>query len=378
MAGLYLHVPFCNQRCTYCDFYFVTSTRLQKRYETALTREIELQAGLYPSASFSTIYLGGGTPSLLPAGTIYALLEQVGEHFVIEEGAEVTLELNPEDGDLDYLKAIKEAGVNRLSIGVQSFDTSVLKWMNRPHTAAESVSVLEHALTAGFENMTADLIFGVPGQSLDAWQNELLRMIALGIPHISAYSLTLEPRTPYWKQVEKGVTLPPEENLMADCFMVADELLGRHGFEHYEVSSYARPGCRSRHNSAYWKHHNYLGLGPSGHSFWWSDGVAHRWYNVRNLNKYIALLEQAAIQPVEKEALSTEQLADEYLLLRLRTSDGLDLDYFKEKYGPDLLDSRKEELDWLQKEGLVSVEDSCLRLTTSGLVVADTITQKLL
>lgn len=378
MSGLYLHIPFCKQRCIYCDFYFVTSRRYLQSFTAALKRELAYwSARLGPMPALETIYFGGGTPSLLPTETIADLLDTVHRHFDTAGVEEYTLELNPDDVDGTYLKDLRQTGINRLSIGVQSFFEDDLQWMHRAHSEKEARDIVDRARSAGFENFSVDLIFGLPHQDHATWDANLKRAIALDIPHLSTYSLTVEPRTPLFKQVAMGKQPDVADHTLAYLYQKTMDTLRAAGYAHYEVSSFARPGYRSRHNQLYWNHTNYLGVGPSAHSFWQShNGPAQRWANVRNLKQYLAWQGGDAPPAQERETVSIQALADEYVLLRLRTRDGLNLQTLQETYSAHLAPAA---IRPLVEEGMaVQPTPDMLQLSDRGMMLCDAVTARLL
>lgn len=380
MAGLYIHVPFCSQRCSYCDFYFVTTARSHAPFVEALRREIELVAAEYAGREpIRTIYFGGGTPSLLDPGDLATILDAVHDAFDTSSVEETTLELNPENGSESYLRDLRSLGIDRLSIGVQSFFDQDLGLMNRVHSAEIARQVIGNVHSVGFESFSIDLIFGLPDQPAEYWSANLEIANALEIPHISTYSLTLEEGTPLWKSVQRGVTEPADDDVVTDRFLFAMDYLASHGYEHYEISSFALPGHRAVHNHRYWEHANYLGFGPSAHSFWWQGLPARRWQNVRNLKRYEALLMQHVAPVEQREKLSLDMLADEYIMLRLRTDGGLDMDELEDRYGVDLLIERVDDLAHLEKgEFIHPIRNRRIRLTDVGKTVADSVTARLL
>ncbi len=380
MAGLYLHIPFCTQRCVYCDFYFTTTRASHASFVNALCAELEYYAAEYAEREpVETIYLGGGTPSLLEIDDVARILHTIHQHFDTDPLRETTIEMNPDDADLEYLRSLRSVGFDRLSIGIQSFYPSDLEFMNRSHTPEQAEAALEHAEKAGFDNLSADLIFGIPDQPEEYWYANVQRLIRLGVPHVSTYSLTVEERTPLHKMVQRGLVQPtPEEELEARYRFTMD-YFREHGYEHYEVSSFAKPGKRSQHNQIYWNHSNYLGFGPSAHSFWWRGLPASRWFNEANLRRYEALLQQHTLPLGGKEDMSLDMLANEYILLRLRTSDGLDLDRLEQRYGVDLLYEKEQTLVEMEDEGYIDpAGDRRVRLTDSGKLLCDAITTRLL
>lgn len=380
MAGLYLHIPFCSQRCSYCDFYFVTTAMSQDRFLKALVYEIQHYGREFGSKeALETIYFGGGTPSLLPAGSVRILMDTIHESFDTSDLQETTFELNPENGTPAYLDGLLRAGITRLSVGIQSFFDRDLEQMNRVHDSGQAREVLRHVNGAGFDSYSMDLIFGLPDQPSEYWAANLEIAASFDVPHISTYSLTLEEGTPLWKQVQRGQVQPQDDAAHADAFEFTMDYLMKRGYEHYEISSFARDGHRSRHNHRYWDHTNYIGCGPSAHSFWWTGLPARRWANVRNLKRYEALLSQHVPPLEEREHLSLDALADEYILLRLRTADGLDLSELERRYGVDLLSEKVSELAELEQSGLIHpLRNHTVRLTNPGKTLCDSITSRLL
>jgi oxygen-independent coproporphyrinogen III oxidase len=330
MAGIYIHVPFCRQACHYCNFHFSTNLALQNDFTVALLKEIELRTDYLNQETVETIYFGGGTPSLLPASAIGDILESVCSRFTISPNPEITLESNPDDMQPDRLKAWKEAGVNRLSIGVQSFFTEDLLWMNRVHDAEEALRAVGQAKSVGFDNFSLDLIYGLPGLTDENWRKNLHTAISLEPAHISCYALTVEPKTALFKMIELQKIPAVEPEKQASQFLTGIQELESAGFEHYEISSFARPGKRSRHNSAYWQSKKYLGFGPSAHSF---DGVSRQW-NISNNALYIKSLKAGRLH-FESEKLHPRDILNEYIMTSLRTMEGLDLQYVSAHFGKE-------------------------------------------
>ncbi|QXD15928.1 radical SAM family heme chaperone HemW [Rhodocaloribacter litoris] len=380
MAGIYLHIPFCTQRCSYCDFYFVTTQKSHTSFVEALRMELEHYALEYGRREpIETIYFGGGTPSLLHLDELARILDTIHTHYDTASVSEVTVEINPEDVDLDYLRGLRDLGVDRLSIGIQSFFDADLAFMNRCHDAARAEAVIPLARRAGFDNFSVDLIFGLPDQPPEYWAANLEKVVRYEVPHLSTYLLTVEERTPLFKQVERGLVKLPEDEDVADLYRFTIRYLQEHGYEHYEISSFARPGRRARHNQLYWTHQNYLGFGPSAHSFWWKGLPATRWANVRNLRRYEALVRQRYAPIDFREQLDLDTLANEYIMLRLRTADGLDLDHLEARYGVELLVEKVDELAWLERQGYIApIRNSRVRLTELGKTLCDTVTEYLM
>lgn len=319
MAGIYIHIPFCRRACHYCNFHFSTSLRYKNEFIAALLKEIRLQQHFPGLATISSLYFGGGTPSLLETAELTELISAVRSHYQLLPDAEITLEANPDDLTEEKLEGWRSAGVNRLSIGVQSFFEEDLRWMNRAHTATQSIAGLELALRY-FDNITIDLIYGTPGLTDEKWQQNVLQAITLGIPHLSCYALTVEPKTPLDKLIRQEQYENVNPDQQSAQFLLLMQWLAEAGYEHYEISNFARPGWRSRHNSSYWQQQPYLGLGPSAHSY---TGTERQW-NIANNNTYIKALEEDRI-PYEKEILTPVQQLNEYIMTSLRTMEGLDL-----------------------------------------------------
>lgn len=371
MAGLYLHIPFCKQACSYCDFYFVTRQQHKQDFVDELIREINSKRNSrFTEEPIQTIYFGGGTPSLLTPSQVGSILEAIDSVFELDL-KEVTLEMNPDDVTKEYLSGLRSAGINRASMGVQSFDPELLKFMNRAHTSDEALKCLELLKSSRINVFTADLIYGNPGQTLESLEKDIDTLLQFDPPHISAYSLTVEPQTRLGKQVELGRIAPPEDDTVSDHFDLVVEKLKDAGIQQYEVSNYARPGKEALHNSSYWSHENYLGLGPGAHSFCWDEGrrSARRWSNKPDLRSY---LKQGWETPFEPESLDLADLAEERLMLGLRTKKGLSPGELKSHYHFEFNSAQKQYLQKLETEGK-AVLDERISLTRSGLKIADSI-----
>jgi oxygen-independent coproporphyrinogen-3 oxidase len=367
IPGLYIHIPFCVRKCAYCGFYSVTDRSLIPGYLAALRREMDLYRGW--AASFDTLYIGGGTPSVLSSEEFEKLLSDIRTAFTITKDAEITVEANPADIDTGLLTALCCAGVNRLNIGVQSFNDGILTFLGRRHDRERAVSAVRTARIAGIENIGIDLIYGIPGQEMPVWLSTLREAITLDCNHLSCYQLTLEEGTPLAEKCSRREIKFPGESLQADFFFNTAEILEDNGYAHYEVSNFARPGRESRHNRKYWNHVPYLGLGPAAHSF---SGRERRW-NRRAINAYICDLESGQ-KPVEsREILNDEQLCLEALFLGFRTRRGICLETFKIRYGRDLLTENRDVLKRLSVKGLLEICDGCLRPTPAGMAVADSL-----
>ena len=376
MSSLYLHIPFCEHKCIYCDFYSIAPNEKPDSYNTLVVRfleglrqEIELRSqDSHFKESFETIFFGGGTPSLLSPSIVGEILDLLSGKFSVNAGAEITLETNPGTVDLATLRDFRKAGVNRISMGIQSFYDDDLKFLTRIHSAAQAKECVRNAFEAGFDNVSFDLIFALPNQTRERWQSNLNQAMELNPTHISCYSLIVEPNTPLQRMVEaKQVTpLPVEED--AALYELTMEFLGAHGYTQYEVSNFAKQGFKSLHNSNYWNHKNYLGFGPSAHSFW----NGKRWWNVANIVNYLDRVEANAVPVAGEEILTQEQLMEEEIFLGLR-SEGVDVAGFRRKFEKDLLADHRPTIDALVDNGLALLEDNRLRLTSKGYSLCDEI-----
>jgi oxygen-independent coproporphyrinogen-3 oxidase len=375
MPGLYLHIPFCKQACHYCDFHFSTSMGLKGQFVEALLREMELRRAYLPGpdAPLETIYFGGGTPSLLTGEELNQIFATIQANFQVSPQAEITLEANPDDLTPDKLAVLAASPVNRLSIGLQSFHEPHLRLMNRAHSAQESWQAVQRAQAAGFENISVDLIYGVPASSHAIWEADLARLFELNVPHVSAYALTIEPDTAFGRRLKKGTFVAPPEEFVAQQFEILLAQLQAHGYEQYEISNFCRPGRESRHNANYWRGVPYLGLGPSAHSF---NGHS-RQYAVANNPQYVAAVLERGEVPATIELLTPLDQANEYLLTTLRTSRGCDLRHLRDALGLDLLATRPDYLRSLTTQEMATLKNDVLRLTDAGKLLADHITLEL-
>ena len=370
VPGLYIHIPFCLSKCHYCDFYSLTSISAVPDFLDALFKEMEMYRNRFNS--FDTVYIGGGTPSLLSPQQLENILVRIWGNFDLISDSEITVETNPADLNRSYLESIREIGINRINIGVQSFDQKVLNFLGRRHSLMQALSAVEASRKAGFHNIGLDLIYGVPGQSIDSWLDTLKQAVAFSPEHLSCYQLTLEPKTPLGKRYQAGEFSIPGEELQYEFFMKTSQFLEGAGYIHYEVSNFARgTELASRHNQKYWDHSPYLGLGPAAHSF--QDN--QRWWNHRCLDQYLAAINAGNLPIEETETLTMEQLRLEALYLGLRTKKGVCLQDFKNRYNCDLFTEKKKMLDKLQEEGFISIQEGHLSPTPTGLAVADSLSQ---
>ncbi len=383
MAGIYIHIPFCKQACFYCNFHFSTSMAHKAEMIQALIKEIELKgliAGeeeeettmLTENEQLETVYFGGGTPSLLSENKLIFLLNAIHKNYKIAPDAEITLEANPDDITTSKLNIWKSAGINRLSIGIQSFIERDLLWMNRAHNATQAMDCIHLAREAGFENFSIDLIFGTPNLSDEEWRQNVKKVIDLNVPHISSYALTVEPKT----ALQKMIALKKKEDINTDIqaaqYSILMQMMRQSGYEHYEISNFAKPGLRSRHNSSYWQGQKYIGIGPSAHSY---NGKMRMWNKANNVF-YIKSLEQDII-PFEKEMLTETQKMNEYVMTSLRTIEGLDLNFVEQHFSH----KEKTRIENLLKEKIKKenyfIQNNKVILTDEGKLFADAIAVEL-
>jgi len=365
-AGLYIHIPFCVKKCSYCAFYSISSVSLVSDFLEALFKEME---GIpHKFGQFDTVYLGGGTPSILRPHQLREILQRVRNHFDLQSGAEITIEANPGDLDKPFLQELVAMGFNRLNVGVQSFDRKVLQFLGRRHSLQEALAAIEHSRRAGFHNLGLDLIYGIPGQGMESWLASLAQAIDFAPEHLSCYQLSIEKNTPLEKELERRKFSIPGEERQYEFFIKTAEFLENSGYLHYEVSNFAK-GSKyfSRHNQKYWDHTPYLGLGPAAHSFLGNQ----RWWNYPTLHQYLAEIQQGRLPIQAAEILTPEQLRLEAIYLGLRTQKGINVKGFLENYKYDLLSERKGLLTKLQQEGFLAIEDDRLYPTRAGLAVAD-------
>jgi oxygen-independent coproporphyrinogen III oxidase len=368
LAGIYVHIPFCKQACHYCNFHFVTSLRYKNEMLSALLTELELRKDYAEGETIETIYYGGGTPSLLSVPELMSLTERVHALYPVISDAEITIETNPDDISDDQLTGWKSTGINRLSIGVQSFFDEDLRWMNRAHNAQQAIAHLELA-KYHYDNISADLIYGTPTLTDERWKENVERMIAMNIPHLSCYALTVEPRTPLHKMIREHLSEDVDPSKQSGQFLLLMEWLVKAGYEHYEISNFAMQGYRSKHNSSYWSGKKYIGIGPSAHSY---DGENRQW-NVSNNQVYIERIALGEI-PAEKETLTGKQKLNEYIMTSLRTIEGLNLDKVHEMRdtGLDDADNKiKEAATTYIKRGWMVEQKHSLVLTREGKLMAD-------
>jgi len=372
MAGIYLHIPFCKQACHYCDFHFTTSLKYKDELMKAMHRELELQQNYLAGQKVETIYFGGGTPSLIGAASIEQFIDKISSLFPVIPDAEITLEANPDDLTAAAVQAFRKTSINRFSIGIQSFFEEDLRWMNRAHNDSEAESSIKRVQDAGFENITIDLIYGYPLLSDEKWKVNLKTAIHSAVPHISAYSMTVEPQTALAAFIRKGKQQDMNEAQSAAQFSQMIELLEQSGYQQYEISNFAKPGHYSRHNTNYWKNVPYLGIGPSAHSF---NGHTRQW-NISNNSKYIESLHKASL-PAQIEELSLNDRYNEYIMTSLRTMWGTSLVKIEQDFGHDYHGSMIKNLQKFLKKELIIIENETVKLSASGKLFADKIASEL-
>ena len=374
MAGIYLHIPFCKQACTYCNFHFSTSLKMKDDLLRALIEEIRMSKEVLADEKVETVYFGGGTPSLLSADELNRIFDALQETFSIENLKEVTLETNPDDLSTAYVKSLRSTPVNRFSIGVQSFREEDLRYMNRAHNAQEADAAIKRAQDAGFTNLSIDLIYGTPGLTDVAWKENLDKLKELSIPHFSSYALTVEEGTVLHRNILKNKTAPVDAAQSAGQFGVLMERVAEMGYDHYEISNFALPGMYAIHNTSYWQGKQYLGLGPSAHSF---DGKRTRSWNVANNPIYIKLILEEKKIPRESEHLTDMQRLNEYIMTSLRTMWGCSLVYVARHWGDNAAKDLKISAQEFMDKGQMIIKDEALLLTNDGKFFADHIAGEL-
>ena len=372
MASIYIHIPYCKQQCSYCNFHFRISQKDKVEILKCINLELEMRQTYLKNKTINTIYFGGGTPSILSKSEIKFILDSISNIYKIKENAEITLECNPDDLTENKLKALKEVGINRLSIGVQSFDDEDLKFMNRSHNATQSENCLKLAQQVGFNNITIDLIYGLPNQNLADWEKNLKKTFAFNIPHFSAYALTVENKTPLKYLVERKKIIPLNEKKVLEQFNTLMDMAAENEFVHYEISNFGKQGCFSKHNTAYWQSKHYLGIGPSAHSY---NGKSRSW-NVSDNNQYIQKILDR-VEGVHQEILSKNQQYNEYIFTSLRTIWGANSETINVQFGIKFQSHfLKEVKKWESKKDIKKTEYT-YTLTNSGKFLADAIASDL-
>ena len=373
MAGIYLHIPFCKKRCIYCDFFSTTLLKYRGAYVGALCRELRQRKDYLKGESVKTIYLGGGTPSLLQRTELEQLFSEIGKVYGLEAFEEITIEANPDDLTEHYMQMLTTLPINRLSIGIQTFNDDSLKLLNRRHTAEEAISAVKRCQDAGFHNLSIDLIYGLPNETVAQWQYDLEQAVGLGVQHISAYSLTYEEGTALWKLREKQQVQEADEEESLLFFKMLMDALKATGYEHYEISNFCLPGYHSRHNSSYWEGIPYLGCGPSAHSF---DGTSRQW-NLANLEQYLQGIYEGT--PIfEREVLDLTTRYNEFVMTGLRTAKGIELPKLRQQFGEKLYRYLLEMAKPCIERQFLLITENRLHFTESGLFISDDIISDLM
>lgn len=368
MAGIYIHIPFCRKKCYYCDFYKTTSIKEKETFLGALKKEIGIRRCYLQGEDTDTVYFGGGTPSLLSPLEIKSIIGYLNDNLSINKNAEITVELNPDDINLNYLADLREFGINRLSIGIQSFFDEDLARLNRRHNADQALKSIEYSNKAGFRNISIDLIYGMPGLTLPRWKENLKTAVSLPVNHLSAYHLTFHEGTPFYRWLKEGKISELSEKESIDQFEMLWDVTYTAGFEQYEISNFARNKAYSKHNSHYWSGISYLGLGPSAHSY---NGISRQW-NISDIEEYILRINQEKAA-YEMELLSEKDKINDYLITRLRTKWGISYEYLMRVFGPRIKDHIEMTAKKYLQSGHLEQNDKILSLTKKGMMLSDQI-----
>lgn len=373
MAGIYLHIPFCKTRCIYCDFYSTTRSELITRYIHALCNELEMRKEYLKEEKIETVYFGGGTPSQLGEEDFQQIFKAIQKHYGLEDCREITLEANPDDLSKEYLQMLSALPFNRISMGIQTFDDATLQLLNRRHNATQAIEAVKRCRQAGFQNISIDLIYGLPGETEQRWAQDLQQAVSLDVEHISAYHLIYEEGTPLYKMLQQHSVSQVDEDSSLNFFSTLIDTLSAAGYEHYEISNFCKPGMYSRHNTSYWQGIPYLGCGPSAHSF---DGGSREW-NVASLNQYLSSIEQGQRQH-ETEQLDTQTRYNEYIITGMRTMWGISTEELKKKFGDRLWKYCLEQASSYLENGKLELHNDRLKLTREGIFISDGIMSDLL
>lgn len=373
MAGIYLHIPFCKRRCIYCDFFSTTENEKKEAYIQALVKELELRKDYLSEETIDTIYLGGGTPSQLEEKDFAQLFDHIYKVYPVNPAAEITLEANPDDLTPAYVNMLRGLPFNRLSMGIQTFKEDTLRLLHRRHTATQARQAYQRCREAGFHNISIDLMYGLPGETLEDWQKDLQTAISMHPEHISAYHLIYEEGTPLWKLKEAHKVEETDEDLSVSLFKELIHTLKAYGYEHYEISNFCQHGYYSRHNSSYWTGKKYLGCGPSAHSY---DGISRQW-NIASLSRYIQGIQQGTPY-LEKEELDLYTRYNDFVITRLRTSSGIPTAVLKETFGDMLYNYCMRMASPHLQQALLTCDNHILKLTEKGIFISDGIMSDLL
>ena len=373
MAGIYIHIPFCKRRCIYCDFFSTTQSEKKSAYVRALCRELEMRRDYVEGEEIETIYLGGGTPSQLTEEELKAIFSSIYHIYKVKTNAEITLEANPDDLKPEYVAMLRQLPVNRISMGIQTFQEETLKLLHRRHTATQAIEAFRRCREAGFQNISIDLMYGLPGETLETWKEDLRQAINLRPEHISAYHLIYEEDTALWRLREQHCVEEADEDLSVSLFTTLIDRLSEAGYQHYEISNFCLPGLHSRHNSSYWTSKKYLGCGPSAHSF---NGVSRQW-NVASLEGYIKGVEEGVLD-YEVEELDLYTRYNDYVLTSIRTCWGMSLSKLRSEFGEELYRYCMRMAKPHEDQGVLENREGVLRLTRKGIFVSDGIMSDLM
>lgn len=373
MAGIYIHIPFCKKRCTYCDFYTEVAPQLIPNLIDSIVKELQIRKDYLQNEIIHTIYFGGGTPSILNKSQFELIFDAIYKMYNVADDAEITFEANPDDLTTDFLASVRPLPFNRMSIGIQSFDDTDLKRINRRHSGKEAIDAVKNAQNAGFSNISIDLIYGLPNQTLTAWEKQIDTAFTLNVQHISAYGLTYEEGTALWKQREKGLVKTVDDDSMNDMYLLLIEKVKQNGFEAYEISNFSLPNHRSQHNTSYWKQQPYIGIGPSAHSY----NLTSRQWNVSSITTYNKAIAENGIF-FESETLSTNDRYNDFIMVSLRTSDGIDLRLLENEFGFDFKDYCLQNAQKFIKTNKVDYSNNRLCLNSQGVQISNLIIMDLM
>lgn len=373
MAGIYIHIPFCKRRCIYCDFFSTTQSEKKAEYVHALVRELEIRKDYLDNEEIETIYLGGGTPSQLSQEELEEIFAYIYKVYKVTPDAEITLEANPDDLTPEYVSMLRGLPINRISMGIQTFQEETLKLLHRRHTAQQAIEAFKRCREAGFQNISIDLMYGLPGETLDTWEQDLQQAIDLHPEHISAYHLIYEEGTTLWNLLEQNKVEEAEEELSLTLFKTLIERLTKAGYQHYEISNFCLPGLHSRHNSSYWTGKKYLGCGPSAHSF---DGTSRQW-NVSSLDKYLEGIHTSQLD-FEIEELDLYTRYNDFVITSIRTCWGMPLSQLRTTYGENLYNYCLRMAKPHIQQGVLEIKEDTLKLTSEGIFISDGIMSDLL
>jgi len=368
MASVYVHIPFCHSKCYYCGFHSVASFKAKQDVVHCIVKELELRKDYLKGEPIDSIYFGGGTPSVLELEEVERIIIKIREHHKINEDAEISFEVNPEDVSTEYLQGLRKLGINRLSIGIQAMTDDILKYLNRKHSVEEAVNCVKNSIEAGIENISIDLIYGIPGLSNQAWVESLDKISQLPIKHLSAYCLSIDENTVFEHRMKKGEFIPVSDENCEEQYNILVEWAKNNEFEHYEISNFCKHGHYSRHNTAYWMQKPYLGIGPSAHSY---DGKSRQWNTSNNAN-YITSINKGVVS-YEKEELNLKDRFNEYILTSLRTIWGINKKIVTREFGIRYLHHIMEKSSKYEESGHLHVDHNCIKLTEKGMFISNDI-----